>query len=306
MNEVGPQTSTPASAIEAMDELLCSPDPKNRALGMQMLKAPADHISALLLLVRFDPTHSAKARALLEGEDTSHLPIEAMQEHNDTYVRVIFEEGRRTAIDAAIKRNIRHGALKFEGAKLAELPAQLAEHCDLLFVYLRGTLFTELPPLLLQFKRLRHLDLHRSQLKSLPDALFDLEDLMCIEVRRNLLTGIPPRIARLKNLRTLDLRHNKLTSLPAELLQMKCLQRLKIGHNPMPSEEVNRLYFHLRDDCDDSHVRSLWWRLVFADDTTLPSSVDADAKALSMAASCDFPTVQKNATLMLMRSDSSA
>ena len=185
-------------ADSALDELLLSPDPKSRRLGIEMLsgehpaEAAKDHLPALavaLMQVREDhrwadaagkklnPDELNRLKELITGveprpDDLTHMGYDLARA-----VKFVFENGTPQAISRTLQILIRDGddgrpeddSLHLDDSRIRQVPEQLAtEHPNLRSVSLLSAYLKEFPPALLRLKKLGWLNLYARATSSKP------------------------------------------------------------------------------------------------------------------------------------------
>jgi len=96
-----------------------------------------------------------------------------------------------------------------------------------------GNALSELPPEIENLQELIFLSVTGNNLTHLPEEIVRLEKLIELDAAANQLNFLPSDIGKMKNLRVLELRHNCLSELPEQIKQLN-LAVLDLQHNPLP------------------------------------------------------------------------
>nr|XP_054764681.1 leucine-rich repeat-containing protein 40-like [Lytechinus pictus] len=118
---------------------------------------------------------------------------------------------------------------------LTELPSQISQLHDLLFLHVQHNKISVLQDGLGDLNHLENLDVSNNQLRDLPESIGSLRKLKSLNASENQLLLVPSTIGNLKGVRMLELSSNRLTSLPEEMGYMSSLEQLHIKFNKITS-----------------------------------------------------------------------
>lgn len=262
------QESTPVAATENLGRLLESPDPKNQALAIEIMKTggvPPDQIGGLFAVAFLseDAAIRKTGMTLLKQHASTELQRKLagrvsflnvatekkMSEYIENFAALSEIDGQKLArsVFAANKMGKKYLLENGDESTQREVLSTLIEGDTLSLTYAD---LPVLPAVIGEFKQLRVLSLHGNELTEIPDGLFDLQELEELDISHNKLKTAPTGFTQLKNLRDLNICGNKMREFPVEIPDLPNLKRLELWGNNfkkfpdnMRRLKVEKLYF---------------------------------------------------------------
>ncbi len=112
--------------------------------------------------------------------------------------------------------------------KLKELPSELWQFKNLLYLDASKNQITEIPKNITDFSSLKVLDLSNNAIIAIPEEVYKLENLQFLQLGKNKIEYISTSIKTLQNLVYLDLWSNEFYNVPPEIGELKELKKLDL------------------------------------------------------------------------------
>ncbi|MFN0036897.1 MAG: leucine-rich repeat domain-containing protein [Saprospiraceae bacterium] len=156
-----------------------------------------------------------------------------VEELNETTTALDLRNRNIDTLSSVVFRNPQLKVLLLGENKLMQLPRELGNLKNLIFLGLSRNKLEQLPRELGNLENLKSLQVSENRLKELPPELWDLKNLISLDLRYNQLTHLPQAVGNLQNLTSLDLSSNKLAQLPPEVGELKNLTSLDLSFNQL-------------------------------------------------------------------------
>lgn len=126
-------------------------------------------------------------------------------------------------------------SLNLNGLELINIPSELWELTDLLYLDLGNNYLHSLPSSICKLTQLETLFLYENKLTSLPKEICALENLVELHLHVNTIYELPEDIDCLKSLKSLNITRNKLRALPPKIGRLSHLKWLNACDNSISS-----------------------------------------------------------------------
>jgi Leucine-rich repeat (LRR) protein len=113
------------------------------------------------------------------------------------------------------------------------IPPNIARMRGLQGMYFTGNRIARIPPEVFTMTWLRKLQVSRNRLSELPEAIGNLTNLIHLNLSENAIPGLPDSVARLTKLRVCDFSDNRIARLPEGFGQVRILYQLRVRNNPL-------------------------------------------------------------------------
>jgi Leucine-rich repeat (LRR) protein len=181
-----------------------------------------------LLLSDHKLTDLAGISTLTVEDDGKLVPIRSVKN-----LHLFFNINRIAEIPDEIAELDNVVFLYFEHNRLKDLPRALMQMDSLVGMYYTDNEFTEIPSFVFEMTRLKKLQFSKNRIRVLPEEIGNLTELRHFNMSGNKLESIPDSISRLKRLRVCDLSDNRIAALPESFGKVQIVNQLRVRNNPL-------------------------------------------------------------------------